>query len=97
MKLKSVKDWLSDAVPVERKSAADWIVPACVGLGIGVALGMGAGLLLAPQTGEQAREKLRDRANELRHRAIGTAERARAQIEHKASEVRSQVERATST
>ena len=73
----SIQDWFVDVVPYKRKSSADWIVPAFMGFGVGLAIGAGVGLLLAPTTGEEARLKLREGANRVRDRAAGLAGRAK--------------------
>ncbi len=73
-------DWLFDMLPFKRKSAADWIVPGLVGLGVGMIAGAGVGMLLAPEPGEVTRNKLREGANRVKERASELADRAREQI-----------------
>lgn len=75
-----VKDRLSDAVAALRRtrvtqdedSGAERFV---TGLLIGVAVGFGLALLLAPKSGEQMREDLMQRGIELRDRAGELASR----------------------
>jgi gas vesicle protein len=84
----SMQDWFLDVLPYRRKSSADWIVPAFMGLGVGVAIGAGIGLLLAPTTGEEARLKLREGASRVRERAAGLAGRAKDRAAETAEEAR---------
>jgi gas vesicle protein len=89
-----IKDQVLDVIPFQwRTSSTEWILPAFVGLGVGVAIGAGVGLLLAPTTGEEARLRLRegayrvkDKAAELagraKERAADAAEQAREQLAH---------------
>jgi gas vesicle protein len=72
----NIADWFLDAVPYKRKTSADWIVPAFVGLGVGIAIGAGVGLLLAPSTGEEMRLKLREGAYRVKDRAADLVDRA---------------------
>ena len=76
-----LKDRLGDAVaalrrtrlrPVEDDSGIERFV---TGLLIGVAVGFGLALLLAPKTGEEMRDDLMQRGIELRDRASGLAAR----------------------
>jgi gas vesicle protein len=76
----NIKEWLSDNMPVRRRRASDWILPALAGLGVGIAAGVGIGLLYAPSTGEEARLRLRERASRVKDRAADLAARARSQI-----------------
>src|SRR3984893_14961598 len=69
-----VKDRLSDAVAALRRTRitqdSDTSAERFVtGLLIGVAVGFGLALLLAPKTGEEMRDDLMQRGNELRDRA----------------------------
>jgi hypothetical protein len=61
-KLAEVK--LDDAVSamrtLRRTATGSLLLPTAVTLGIGVAIGAAAGLLLAPRSGRQTREALRD-------------------------------------
>ncbi len=88
-----IKDWFLDALPVKRKSSADWILPALTGLGVGLAAGIGLGLLVAPSTGEEARLRLREGAFRVKERAAGLAEKARTQISSTAEHLQNQVGR----
>ncbi len=60
-----------------------------IGFIVGGLTGAAISLLMAPQTGEETREILRDRAIELRDKAQETAQTARGQVESTAGEVRS--------
>lgn len=52
------RDDLLALVGLERKSSADWIVPTLSALGVGLLVGAGLGLLLAPKAGRELREDL---------------------------------------
>ena len=56
-----------------RRSAADWILPTLGIFGVGVLVGAGIGLLLAPKPGHELRE-------ELRNRLQGTADEISSQL-----------------
>lgn len=75
-----IKDWLFDVVPYRRKRAADWILPAVAGLGVGLAAGLAFGMLYAPATGEEARLRLREGASRVKDRAAHLASRAKDQV-----------------
>ena len=53
------RDDLLDMIGLQRSSAADWVVPLTA-LGVGLLVGAGLGLLLAPKTGAELRDDLRD-------------------------------------
>ncbi len=59
-----------------------------IGFIIGGLTGAAISLILAPQSGEETREILRDRAIELRDKAQETAQVAREQVGSTAGEVR---------
>lgn len=58
------------------------------GLIIGGLVGAAVALLLAPQSGEETREIIRDRSIELKDKAVETAEEARQKAEAAAAEAR---------
>ncbi len=60
-----------------------------IGFIIGGLTGAAISLIMAPQSGEETREILRDRAIELRDKAQETAQVAREQVGSTASDVRS--------
>jgi gas vesicle protein len=83
----NLKDQFLDLLPVKRKSAADWILPALAGLGVGVVAGVCLGALYAPRTGEEARLRLREGANRLKEKAQSLADRAKSRVESANEEV----------
>jgi hypothetical protein len=76
----NIKAFLQDIVPIKRKSSADWVLPALMGLGVGIAAGIGVGMLYAPVPGEETRLKLRERADRVKARAGEIADRARSRV-----------------
>jgi gas vesicle protein len=78
-----IKTWFDDVMPIRRKRASDWILPACAGLGLGVAAGIGIGLLFAPTPGEEARHRLREGASRMKDRAARLASKAASQVSEK--------------
>ena len=58
---------------------------------IGGLIGAGVALLMAPQSGEETREMIRDKSIELRDRAYETAEQARDRAEQMAQQARERV------
>jgi len=65
------------------------------GLIIGGLVGAAAALLLAPQSGEETRELIRDKSIELKDRAVETAEEARVKAEAAAAEARVRADKLT--
>src|SRR5688572_24646389 len=56
------KDDLLNMVGLEsRRSTADWLVPTLTAFSVGILVGTGIGLLLAPKPGSELREDLRNR------------------------------------
>ena len=55
------RDDVLDLVGLRRSDTNDWVVPALTALGVGLLVGTGLGLLLAPKTGAELRDDLRDR------------------------------------
>ena len=87
----NITKWLEDVMPIKRKTSADWVLPALLGASVGIAAGIGIGMLYAPDTGEETRLKLREgaiRAKEkagrlvdrARHQAVSATERAQAEL-----------------
>jgi gas vesicle protein len=62
------------------------------GLIIGGLVGAAVALLLAPQSGEETRELIRDKSIELKDRAAETAEEARIKAEAAAAEARARAD-----
>jgi hypothetical protein len=55
------RDDLLDLVGLQRASSTDWVAPALTALGVGLLVGVGVGLLLAPKAGAELRNDLRDK------------------------------------
>jgi gas vesicle protein len=62
------------------------------GIFIGGLVGAAAALLLAPQSGEETREQIREKSIELRDRAEVTLEEARTRVGQSAETVRVRVD-----
>jgi gas vesicle protein len=62
------------------------------GLIIGGLIGAAVALLMAPQSGEETRELIRDKSIELKDRAAETAEEARIKAESAAAEARARAD-----
>ena len=65
LSLKDIKkldrDDLLDLVGLQRSSSNDWVAPALTALGVGLLVGVGLGLLLAPKPGAELRNDLKDK------------------------------------
>jgi len=55
------RDDILDTLGLQRRGNADWVVPAVTALGVGLLVGAGLGLLLAPKAGSALREELKER------------------------------------
>jgi hypothetical protein len=55
------RDDLLELVGLQRASSTDWVAPALTALGVGLLVGAGLGLLLAPKAGSELRGDLRER------------------------------------
>ncbi len=55
------RDDLLDLVGLQRQSSGDWVAPALTALGVGMLVGVGIGLLLAPKPGSELRNDLKDK------------------------------------
>lgn len=87
MKATDIFDYLSDMLPYKKKSSLDWIVPASIGLSLGIACGVGIGVLIAPSSGEHTRRRLIDRAERVKDRALTVAQKAKGQLTHGANDL----------
>jgi gas vesicle protein len=67
-----------EALP--RRQESHFLLHASIGLGIGLVAGVGIGLLYAPMTGTETRQKLREGAEGLRDRAKETAGRVQGEL-----------------
>jgi gas vesicle protein len=80
-----IKNWVYDVLPYRRR-ASTWALPALGGLAVGLLAGVGIGILYAPQTGEEARLKLREGAHRVKDRAADLAARAKDQLRSEANQ-----------
>ena len=64
---------------------------------VGLGFGLGLGVLFAPMSGEDTRNTLQERANDLASSARGTIEQSRDKIQRGISSIRTGVDRATGT
>jgi len=71
---------LRDAVGLGRPAPATGWFDGRTALGIGILLGAGAALLLAPRTGRQQRQELRARLEHLRDETRGFVRRATGNV-----------------
>ena len=55
------RDDLLELVGLQRASSNDWVTPALTALGVGLLVGVGVGLLLAPKPGVELRHDLREK------------------------------------
>jgi len=55
------RDDLLDALGLQRRGNSDWLLPTLTALGVGLLVGAGLGLLLAPKAGSELRDDLRER------------------------------------
>jgi len=83
--MKSYYDFLrliSDNIPYEirRKNTTEWMVPTLLGVGFGVAAGVGIGVLLAPAPGSETRRQLKDGAYRMKDRALDVANKAKDRV-----------------
>lgn len=100
MKATDLVNYMADMFPYRRRSSLDWIIPVSVGLAVGV----GVGVLVAPTSGDQARRRLRDSAGRLRERAgrmrdsaERSAERAKDRALEAAQRAQEQIQESTSS
>lgn len=83
---RDLKMWLLDALPVQRKSGA-WVLPSAIGLGVGLAAGVGLGLLIAPESGDATRRKLARGAEDLQRKAARFVDKTRGNLEAAGHEI----------
>jgi gas vesicle protein len=73
-----------------------WFWPMTLGVGVGLAAGVSFGVLYAPRSGEETRQRLRESAERARERARMAATRVRGELESSVAEIREQVRGTTS-
>lgn len=64
-----------------RRRSNEWMFYAGAGLGIGIVAGVGIGFLLAPSSGNETRQNLKDRAQRLSNKARHLADKAQYKAE----------------
>lgn len=69
-------------------SRASWFWPVTLGMGVGLVAGVGMGVLYAPRSGEETRQRLREGAERARDRARIAAHRVRGELESSVAEIR---------
>ena len=82
MKYSYLFDYLTGVLPFQKKSSADWIVPASIGLGLGAAIGVGIGMLFAPAAGVDTRRQLKDASYRAKEKAFYAATQAKEKLTH---------------
>ncbi|HRI66717.1 MAG TPA: YtxH domain-containing protein [Polyangium sp.] len=65
-----------------------WFWPMTLGMGVGVLAGVSFGVLYAPRSGKETRQRLRDGAERVQERARIAAHRVRGELEGSAAEIR---------
>jgi gas vesicle protein len=78
---------LSDAFPYGHQRTS-WLWPMTLGVGVGLVAGVSFGVLYAPQSGEETRQRLREGAERARDRARMAANRVRGELESSVAEIR---------
>jgi gas vesicle protein len=89
MKRVPMTRWFYGGFRLRRRGSLDWMIPASIGLGFGVVAGLGAGMLFAPYSGEETRERLARGARHARERARLTAAKAREELMSAAQHLKS--------
>lgn len=78
---------LSGAFPYNY-GRTSWFWPVTLGMGVGLLAGVGMGVLYAPRSGEETRQRLREGAERARERARIAANRVRGELESSVAEIR---------
>lgn len=86
MMVRDLRTWFLNALPVQRRSGA-WVLPSVVGLGVGLAAGVGIGLLIAPEPGDATRRRLARGAEDLQRKASRFVDRTRGKLEATGHEI----------
>ncbi len=78
---------LSGVFPYGNRSS-NWFWPMTAGMGAGLLAGVGIGILFAPRSGEETRQRLREGAERAGQRARLAATRVRGELESSVAEIR---------
>ena len=74
------RDDVLDLIGLEtRKGAADYMLPALGAFSVGLLLGAGLGMLMAPKSGAKLRDDLRDKLQEGQEAITSAASQVRAE------------------
>jgi gas vesicle protein len=74
-----------------------WLWPMTLGVGVGMLAGVSVGMLYAPRSGKETRQRLREGAEHAQERARIAASRVRGELAASAAEIREQARSSVSS